>query len=404
MNLGAIISPYYLLDSIFYDDYQRNIEDLSNFHSISLAANLTSKPNYVDSFLKLQFPRFLTLAQNRYMTSLSHISSAFYYIRNNIEVTYSKYFSHKLKQYFKEKDLDLLYCFPEYPENYVSNLNEDLNLPVITELWEDKIEHKCDGLRLTSFRKYTKQESKKGYNWLQNIGHASDCIIVPTEVLKNRILKSTNYKKKIFVLPVCQDALIKNDRSVIRSRKNLESKNVLFYLGSLCHYHDVETVLASLKKIKSSNVILLVAGGIGKKPFEIYSRFLKGLKIPVIYLGRLDTTELEYYISASDICLSIYKFTEPSGFFPASVVKFMLAEKPIIATDLPEIKEMFKNEKAGLFIEQRNASQLAKTIDFLLENPHERINLGKKAGEIAHKNYLWEHHSQSLTKIFNLLT
>jgi glycosyltransferase involved in cell wall biosynthesis len=404
LNLGAIISPYYILDSIFYYDYKRNIEYLNSRCNISLAANLSSKPSYVDTFLKLNFPHLLSLAQNRYMTSLSHISGLFSKIRYSVEKMYDKYMSYMLKVYFRKLGIKIFYYFPQYPESYIHNLHNKFQVPVVTELWEDKIEHLDEELRLTSFRKHSKQETEKGYNWVEKIAQTSDCLIVPTKVLKNRLTQLTKCKKKISVIPVCQDVPTKKDPDYIRVKHNLQSKKILFYLGSLCHYHDLETILSSLKKVKSPNISLLIAGGIEKKRFEKYSRLLKGLNVPVIYLGQLDNSELEYYISAADVCLSIYKFSKPSGFFPASVVKFMLAEKPIIATDLIEIREMFKNEKAGFFVKQRNVNQLAYAIDFLLDNLEERLKLGEKAGKIAQNNYLWQHHTQSLMKIFDNLT
>jgi glycosyltransferase involved in cell wall biosynthesis len=74
-----------------------------------------------------------------------------------------------------------------------------------------------------------------------------------------------------------------------------------------------------------------------------------------------------------------------------------------VATDLPEIREMFKGLKAGLLVPQKDSNELALAIDFLLENNEKGLKMGSTAQEIALNNYLWKHHTSALVSIFDSL-
>ena len=78
----------------------------------------------------------------------------------------------------------------------------------------------------------------------------------------------------------------------------------------------------------------------------------------------------------------------------------MLAGKAIVATDTPEIREMFKNREAGILVPQGNTRVLAQALDCLAEDGQERLRLGSLAREIAENNYLIKHHTERLTKVF----
>jgi len=250
--------------------------------------------------------------------------------------------------------------------------------------------------------KYALREMERGYNWLTKIVSEAQHVILPTQLLKERLEKLGLTRKKVSVIPVCADPPVITDPNRVRLIHNIGSKKVLFYLGSLSAYHDLESVLLALQKIKSKDAVLIVAGG-WKKAFKRFERYTKEAKIPIVYVGILSPIELEYYLSAADICMAIYKFSQPSGFFPATVIKYMLAGKAIVATDLPEIREMFKGLKAGLLVQQNDANELALAIDFLLENCEEGIKMGTTAQKIAENNYLWKHHTRALVNIFDSL-
>jgi len=401
-NIGVIISPQYDLSSIFYLEYNRVLEEIQKYYDIMLAANMKAPPYFVTSFLNLKNP-YARLRRIRYFISLSNVSPFFNIIRCGLDSASDKQLTRRLHSFFNVKNSDIFYTFPLYPDVFSIRLAMEKATKIVVEFWEDQIEHLWDNLRNNRIsRKHSGLEKTRGYEWLKQVIQFSDKMIVPTKVLQERLKCLGASRQQISVVPVCQDEFTSRDPHHVRKKHGLPDQKILFYLGSLTTYHDLNTLLRSLNIVKSSDLILIIAGGSYAK-IKKYQRLIEASKVPVLYLGRLKSVDLEYYISAADICLGIYRFEEPSGFFPGSVIKFMLASKAIVATDLPEIREMFKNERACLFVQQQNIKQLASAIDFLVNNPEERTKLGRTARKISEKNYLWKNHTLKIKQIFDKL-
>ena len=403
LKIGTVISPKYDLTSIFFLDYHRVLEDLHRCCHILLAGNIVSKPSYADALLSLK-PQWLSMfLHNRYTIPLSNLLSFFGYVRQGLEAAHDKYVFKNLATFFKKQKPDMLYLFPRYPDSYHIKLYEELSTKIVVEFWEDQIEHLCEGLETSRIsRRYSALEKARGHKWVEYTIQKSDWIIVPTTVLKQRLISLGGIADRISVVPVCQDPIVPRNPSYVRRKHGLRTEKVLLYLGSLVTYHDLKTLLLALNRVKSSDIALLIAGG-RENVVNKYRKLMRNKDVRVVYVGRPKPSELQYYISAADICLGIYKFAEPSGFFPATVIKYMLAGKAIVATDLPEVREMFKGLKAGLLVQQNDANELASAIDFLLENYEEGIKMGTTAQKIAENNYLWKHHTRALVNIFDSL-
>lgn len=403
LKVGSVISPTYDLNSVFYAEYHRVLEDLHRCCRIVLAGNLSSKPNYADALLPLKPQSFSLFLHNRYMTPLSYLPRSFGSIKRRPDVVYAKHLFENLAAFFRIQKPEVLYFFPHYPDSYHVKLYEELSTKVVVEFWEDQIEHMYEDMETSRVsRGYATLERYRGYKWMEFTIQRSDRIIVPTIVLKERLTRLGGVASRISVVPVCQDPIIQRDPTYVRKKHNITTEKVLLYVGSLVTYHDIRTLFFALEKVKSSKIILLIAGG-GSNIVDKYKKLVTNENVKVVHLGRPKLCELEYYLSAADICLGIYQFVEPSGFFPATVIKYMLAGKAIIATDLPEIREMFKGLKAGLLVPQHSANELALAIEFLLENYEERIKLGSTARKIAENSYLWKHHTRALVSIFDSL-
>lgn len=403
LKIGTVISPRYDLTSIFFFDYHRVLEDLHRYCYILLAGNMVSRPSYADALLSLKRQRLSMFLHNRYTIPLSNSLSSFGYVRRGLEAAYDKYIFRNLAPFLEKHKPDILYLFPSYPDSYHIKLYEELSTKIVVEFWEDQIEHLCDGLEISRIsRRYPPLEKARGYKWVECTIQKSDWIIVPTTVLKQRLISLGGFADRISVVPVCQDPIVRRNPSYVRRKHGFRTERLLLYIGSLVTYHDLKTLFLALNRVKSSDIALLIAGG-REKVVNKYRKLIRNRDVKVVYVGRPKSSELEYYIAAADICLGIYKFTEPSGFFPASVIKYMLASKAIIATDLPEIREMFKDLKAGLLVQQNDVDELALAIDFLLENYEEGIKMGATAQKIAENNYLWKHHTRALVNIFDSL-
>jgi glycosyltransferase involved in cell wall biosynthesis len=72
--------------------------------------------------------------------------------------------------------------------------------------------------------------------------------------------------------------------------------------------------------------------------------------------------------------------------FGIVLLEAMATGLPIIASDLPGVRGVFTSE-SGLLIESGNAEDLAKKINFLMDNPLERKKMGETARKEAEEKY-----------------
>ena len=206
------------------------------------------------------------------------------------------------------------------------------------------------------------------------------------------------------MVPVCVNPSPGSTPNMISKKQIIHKKHglkindkIVFHIGSASPWHDLNTLVKSTLYIKSK-IILIIAGG-GQDLQYHFQNTPKG-KVKIIFTGKLQPKELDKYLSAADICVAPYSLHGDSGFFPANVVRYMLAGKAVVATDLPEIREMFKGVQAGILVKQGDAKALAEAIEYLAENDNERFKMGKMGKEIAENNYLTRHHTDQLVRIF----
>jgi len=73
---------------------------------------------------------------------------------------------------------------------------------------------------------------------------------------------------------------------------------------------------------------------------------------------------------------------------PTSVLEAMVAELPIIATDVAGVGELIEDGRTGLLIPPNDSAALAKKIQFLLQHEEYRRRLAEQA-----RTHVREHHS-----------
>jgi len=90
--------------------------------------------------------------------------------------------------------------------------------------------------------------------------------------------------------------------------------------------------------------------------------------------------------SISDIvCLPSYREGLPKALLEAAA-----AAKVIVTTDVPGCRDTVIHKKTGLLVPVKNPLKLADAFQWLIENPKERIKMGKAGREYAKKEFLLE--------------
>lgn len=104
------------------------------------------------------------------------------------------------------------------------------------------------------------------------------------------------------------------------------------------------------------------------------------------------------YIEIADLILVCSRWET----FGRVVVEAMLGEKPVIATaNSGGPAELIQNGKTGLLYEGGNYNELADKIQFLYENPEERLTLSKAARAWATGRFTQERYAKEVITVLN---
>ncbi len=168
-----------------------------------------------------------------------------------------------------------------------------------------------------------------------------------------------------------------------------QDKKIILYAGSfyLYDWKGVDVLLEVAQKLNAENWLFVLVGGNAKEIKEIQNKYqLEN----ILLVGHQPQNEIPIYLKAADILVlpnkkgfeASEKYTSPLKLF-----EYMASGRPIVASDLPSIREIL-NENNAVLVEPNNAKALAEGIKKVLSNPELVDKISQKAYEDV-KNYTW---------------
>lgn len=215
----------------------------------------------------------------------------------------------------------------------------------------------------------------------------TDKVVAVSEIVKKDILKYDGLRKdKVTVIynGIDTDRLLNKDSNVIRSEFNISSDvPVTGTIGRLTFQKGQKYLIEAVSIIKEKfpKIMLLIVGdGPMKDELQNYAKAL-GLNEHVIFTG--SRRDIPALLAAMDI------FVLPSLWegLPNALLEAMASGKPIIATDIPPVREAINFEKEGILVPARNSSAIASSIEFLLVNKTFAVIFGNNAQERAYSDF-----------------
>jgi glycosyltransferase involved in cell wall biosynthesis len=225
--------------------------------------------------------------------------------------------------------------------------------------------------------------------------------------IKNEFVKKGFTESKILVSPNGVDLNtfdIQITKSEARSKLNLEkiieNKKILLYTGSfktMDFEKGISDILKAIKKLDDKNILFLAVGG-NEEAIDYYKKIAKdfGVDNQSMFFGRQSQSRLSLFQKAADVLLMPFPKIAHYEYFmvPLKMFEYMAAKRPIIASDLPSIREILNNRNC-LFCLPGDSEDLAKKIKQLFND----TVLGEKLAEQAYQDvsqYAWDKRAQRI--------
>ncbi len=168
----------------------------------------------------------------------------------------------------------------------------------------------------------------------------------------------------------------------LKSELNLDNKKVILNVGRLMESKGQADLILAFKKVIPTHpdTVLLIAGeGLFRQKLENLIKELS-LEGKVILLGNRE--DVEVILGATDL----FVFTSYFEGLPGVILEAMIAEKIIIAGDIPENRECV-DESTAIFFPVGNIEILSEKINSVLNNYNKYLPLAKKAKAVAAEKF-----------------
>lgn len=174
-------------------------------------------------------------------------------------------------------------------------------------------------------------------------------------------------------------------------------KRILLF-GHMAPHKGLPVMFEAFKQLlKEMNNIRLIIAGTDHPNFPGYLNQFKNAKIKnVQFLGYIEDERLEELFSTSDIVVLPYlTATGTSGVFHIACG----FGKPIVASDLPEIRELVEEGASALLVPPGNPSALKEAIKHLLRDPEKCLEMSQRNLAYASKE-TWEEIAKRYEEVY----
>lgn len=282
--------------------------------------------------------------------------------------------------------------------------SKKLGLPFVLEVNADLLEQ----------RKF-KGIPEKGLRRLFGVWATRTCfnaaakIICISNGLRDHLRTRWNVEaSKLAVLPCAADVdVFRPNHAVERVRRSLglTTEPVVIWVGGYYPWHDLELLLDSFVLVRQRHPeARLVLVGDGQTRPSILQKVQKsGLQQSVIMTGAIAHADVPEMLSIADIAVvpsAPISASRGGTGTPLKLFEYMAAGKPIVATALNEAAEVIQDGHTGLLVEAGDVHAFARAVLKLLDQPAERLRMGKNARQQATDRYSWEEYTRRLERVY----
>ncbi len=227
----------------------------------------------------------------------------------------------------------------------------------------------------------------------------ADALIVVAEEMKNRMIKNGTVNDNIYVVPNTTDL------DIFTKMKNVKPDNnfiTLFYSGGINKHRGIEVVIKGLSQMALPNNFRFWIVGSGRNEPSVKKMVSElNLEKYVVFWGWKSQTEVFEFLLKSDIAIIPHLKTEHSdNTSPNKIFHYMLAKKPILASNCNYIQTIINNTKSGLIYENNSPENFIQKLTFMLENTSNWDEMGENGFKAVRNNFNWDNTSKSLINAY----
>jgi glycosyltransferase involved in cell wall biosynthesis len=234
-------------------------------------------------------------------------------------------------------------------------------------------------------------------------------VVVLTSFIRERFVELGFLAEKVIVLSDGVDLSLFEDlprKEECRRKLGLPSDRcIVGYIGRFRTMEmekgipELVQAMVHLSPFDGQEPLLLCVGG----PMDAVPDYLdlaRRLGVPehrLQFVDRVPNTEVPSWMRACDVVTIPWPWTEFSAYFtsPLKLFEYMAAGVPIVATDLPSIREVLRHGENAWLVAPGSPQTLAEGIERTLSDAELSARIGRQASEDV-KQYTWEKRADNV--------
>lgn len=189
-------------------------------------------------------------------------------------------------------------------------------------------------------------------------------------------------------------------RPLLDQQRSYEGNHTLIYTGGLTDHRGAKQIVQALEHVENPKVKLVLLGGHVHRDTETAIRESPGWS-RVDYRGQVPFEAMYRCLQSAAIGLvcnqPVYSYDQA---LPNKLFEYMSAGLPVIASDFELWKEIIEGNECGVAVDPTSPQEIARAVDYLLEQPELRRRMGRNARRAVQQKYNWEHESPALRQLY----
>jgi glycosyltransferase involved in cell wall biosynthesis len=225
------------------------------------------------------------------------------------------------------------------------------------------------------------------------VWHGADAYVTITVALRDEMVTRFGTRPRVGVAP---DGVRLRTRPADRGPR--AAPGVVAYAGHLYAWKGVDILLEAIARLP--NVRGLIIGGHSAEPDLGRTQSLAqrlGIADRVTFTGLVEPARVPDLLAQADVLVLPNPASAISTRYtsPLKLFEYMAAERPIVSTDLPSIREVLRHDVNAVLVPPDSASELASAIERVLNDPALATRLARAAlAEVP--NYSWQRRAEKL--------
>lgn len=226
----------------------------------------------------------------------------------------------------------------------------------------------------------------------------ADSIIAVTAGIKRHLVEEYGVDgKKITVIENGANIEIFRPGDQDRAREDLgldPSARYVCFTGNFAPWQGLSHFIRAIPLIRDTCPaarFLLVGDGVMREECAALAADL-GVRDLVHFTGRVAYESVPLYVTASDVCVApfIRDRNDRIGLSPLKVYEYMGCGKPVVASDIPGVRELLEHSGGGISVRPEDPQAIASAVSMLLADPEMRRQMGRAGCEYVRENNSWE--------------